>query len=113
MRHGPILCAATLALAAVAGSAAARAFDLQCDDERYRIDLEAKRWCRNACEDVATLNHNGGRTVLLLTMSHFNRTYDLRTRVMTFEAAGDTFRTRCRVLTFSGLPAGTASAPQR
>lgn len=103
-----------LLLAAAAGSSAAwsasgRAFDLQCEETRYRIDLGAKRWCEDDCATVSGLSYRGGDRAALTAMAHFSLVYDLRRKVMTYWSGGpgdegEISRARCRVLRFSGFP---------
>lgn len=101
-----------LAFAMSAGPAAARAFDLNCEGYRYRIDLTRKLWCDDACEAVRRVFAVDRRVVMLSVFDHFSTKYDRRTREMIngFSALGneDESRSRCRVLRFSGFPAGAA-----
>ncbi len=100
---------------AFAGPAAARAFDLDCEGDRYRIDLTRKLWCEDACEEVRRVFAADRRVVMLSVFEHFSWSYDRRRREMVsgFNALGveDETRTPCRVLRFSGFPAG-AEYPQ-
>ena len=99
----------SIAIAMAGGSAAAKAFDLQCGDAHYRIDLKERWWCEDACEEPRGLHYNGGRTVYLSSMEHFGIVYDMRTKLMMFETGGvgspgEASRTRCQVMRFSGFP---------
>lgn len=104
--------AATVALAVAVsgGPAVAKAFDLDCEGDRYRMDLTRKLWCEAACEAVRRVFAVDRRAVMLSAFDHFSTTYDRRTREMIdgFEALGieDESRRTCRVLRFSGFPAG-------
>jgi hypothetical protein len=90
-----------LAVAAVAGSAAAEAFDLHCGDTRYRIDLAAKTWCSDECDHVSGLMLGRRGYVFLISMADFALYYDNRSRRMIW--GGEKPR-RCRKAKFSGFP---------
>lgn len=101
-----------LLILGTAGAAKAKpqAFDLQCEETRYRIDLTNRLWCEAECEEMRRLAYRGGATALLTWDHHFSLEYNLRRRVITFASAtpgeaGEMFRRRCRQLAFSGFPA--------
>lgn len=97
-----------LLIAMTGGSAAARAFDLQCHDEHYRVDLQNKTWCTDKCEVLVSFHYRGGKTLFLQGMDHFMLSYDMKTKVMTLGYAGlgieDKQDTPCHVMKFSGFP---------
>lgn len=98
-----------LATALSAGPAAAKAFDLDCEGARYRIDLTRKLWCEDTCGAVRRVFAVDRRVVTLSLFDHFSTKYDRRKREMIngFAALGmeDDSRSACRVLRFSGFPA--------
>lgn len=100
-----------MAITGFGASASARAFDLQCDDTRYRIDLKRKAWCQDDCTNIWGLSHRRGHELVLSRLSHFLLTYDMQAKVVTLSVGGsgaepETYRDRCRVLRFSGFPPG-------
>lgn len=118
MRTLPIGLAVALVLfsAAEARAADAKAFDLKCGEDLYRVDLARKLWCEGACEEARPIRHADGRFITLTMMEHFALTYDTRKRVMTsaFDPIGidDRDDARCRVMKFSGLPPKDRAPPR-
>lgn len=111
--------AATVALAVAvsAGLTVAKAFDLDCEGDRYRIDLTRNLWCEGACEAAQRVFALDRRVVMLSLFDHVSMSYDRRTREMIggFNALGieDQYRRSCRVRRFSGFPAGAESSEPR
>ena len=109
--------AAGLAFAVLAGPAPAKAFDLDCEGDRYRIDLTRKLWCEDACEEVRRVFAVYRREVMLSVFDHVSTTYDRRTRetINGLGALGidDESRSSCLVLRFSGFPAGAGFTEPR
>jgi hypothetical protein len=106
--------ALALVVASVGGPVSARAFDLQCDDERYRVDLKAKRWCDGRCTEARRLYYNRRGDITFYSMEHFALSYDLRANILKHWAGGigdegETHRTRCRIYRFSGFPTDPSS----
>ncbi|TAJ69858.1 MAG: hypothetical protein EPO51_20230 [Phenylobacterium sp.] len=107
------MAALALGFASLPGPASAKAFDLQCEHARYRVDPTRKLWCEEPCTTLGHLQHRPGEDVLTLSyLGHFEIAYDRRTGMVTrgfggLHDGGYLLTEPCRVRRFSGFPRRT------
>jgi hypothetical protein len=91
-------------------AAAARAFDLECDHARYRIDEARRRWCEGDCTTLRTLRFmRDGEGLILTSLAFWEISYSRKTGMVSrsfggMADGGYILNEPCRVRPFSGFP---------